>query len=129
MAYNPPTVDRFSYEKTISQVGGIIRTMGMPAVLRRGIVPNISDRPCRIFVRKYTVREMMGGLVDPMERFVLMSADGLKIPPEHSIDSIITFFQPMTEPPIEDENLRIIEPAVPIKPAGILVAWKVRVRR
>ena len=129
MTYTEPRIDRFSYEKTLRQVEGIVETMGMPALLRRGVVPNVSDRPCRIFIRKYSPREMLGGLVDPMERMVIMSPRGLKIPPDHNVDSLITFIQPMTDPPVEDENLRIIEPATKISPAGIVVAWKLRVRR
>jgi hypothetical protein len=72
---------------------------------------------------------MLGGLVDPMERRVIMAAKDLSIPPDINVDSLITFVQPIGNPPVELENLRITKPAEPVGPAGIVIIWRMWVRR
>jgi hypothetical protein len=119
----------WNYFETADQCASIIAAMGQPAVLRRGVAPDTMDRPCRIFFRRHTVAEMLGGLVDPMERRVILAAKGLTIPPDINVDSLITFIQPLGNPPVELENLRITKPAEPVAPAGVVIIWRMWVRR
>jgi hypothetical protein len=120
----------WNYFETAEQCANIVAAMGQPAALRRGVAPDVMDRPCRIFFRRHSVREMLGGLVDPMERRVIMAAKGLSIPPDINVDSLITFVQPMDpDRPVELENLRITKPAEPVGPAGVVVIWRMWVRR
>lgn len=119
----------WNYEFTLSQCASILNAMGQPAVLRRGVKPNTLDRPVVVFFRRHSVREMMGGLVDPMERRVIMSARNLTVPPDVNVDSLIIFQQPMRGTPVELENLRITKPPEPVGPAGLTVIWRLWVRR
>jgi hypothetical protein len=123
-----PLPGAWDYYQTQREVSHILTAMGMPAVLRRGAGPATSDRWCQAFLYRWRPNIQMGGLVAPTERLVLISARGLSIPPDVQ-DALVTFLQPLGDVPVEDENLRIIEPPAPIKPAGVLLCWKARVRR
>jgi hypothetical protein len=125
----PPSAGRWNYFRTRNEVSGILRRMGAPAVLRRGIGAGAADRWCTAFLYRWRPTIQMGGLVDPMERLVLISAEGLTIPPDNNLDALVTFLQPIVDAPVQDENLRIVAPPARIEPAGVLLAWKLRVRR
>jgi hypothetical protein len=109
-----------------------IRRIGMIAALRREGAP---DRQCWMFFGQWTSRELMGGLINPEDRLAIISAVGLTDPPLHTRDRLITFVQPASTSAIAngraviDENLRILSVAERIMPAGIAIAWKIRVRR
>jgi hypothetical protein len=123
-----PNPGAWDYFQTQHEVSRILTAMGMPAVLRRGIAPATSDRWCVAFLYRWKPSIQMGGLVSPTERLVLIAASGLTIPPDVH-DALVTFVQPLGDVPVEDENLRIFEPPAPIKPGGVVLAWKARVRR
>ena len=77
----------------------------------------------------WTPREMMGRLFEPTDRLAVVSALGLTDPPVHTKDRLITFVQPRGASLVEDENLRILSPPERIDPAGLVIAWRLRVRR
>ena len=103
-----------------------IKRIGMSAALRREGSP---DRKIWMYFGQWTAREMMGRMIDPLERVAVVSALGLTDPPTHTRDRLITFVQPPAFVPVEDENLRILAPPDRIDPAGVVIAWRLRVRR
>jgi hypothetical protein len=117
----------FNYWALSQQCAAIIAQHGQPAILRRGGQLNAQDRWVRVFLRRWNAREMMGGLADPLVRMALLAP--INPPPDHDLDRLITFLQPLGDVPVEDENLRIIVRPEPIKPAGTLVFWKLSLRR
>lgn len=115
----------WDYFQTRREVDHILTSMGAPCVLRR----STGDRWVTAFLFRWRPSIQMGGLVDPMERLVLLSTKGLTIPPDNNYDSLVTFIQPLADIPVEDENLRIVAPPARVQPAGVLLYWKMRVRR
>jgi hypothetical protein len=103
-----------------------IKRIGMRAVLRR---EGMADRTCWMYFGQWTPRELMGRLIDPLDRLAVVSPVGLTVPPLHTKDRLITFVQPLAFVPVEDENLRILAPPDRIDPAGVVIAWRLRVRR
>ena len=114
----------FDWALIARQSAGLISRHGQPCVLRRAS----GDRPVKAFIRRFTAREMMGGLVDPLVRFALVAAP-IDPPPDHQQDRLITFTQPMTDVPVELENLRIVATPESVQPAGTVAFWKLQVRR
>jgi hypothetical protein len=125
----PSRAGAWDYFRTQDEVSRILRRMGAPAVLRRGIGAGAADRWCIAFLYRWKPTIQMGGLVDPMERLALISAHGLTIPPDNNLDALVTFLQPIGDVAVQDENLRIVAPPARIEPAGVLLAYKLRVRR
>ena len=130
MVTQPPPAEfapSWNYAQTLREASAIIQMMGMQAVLRRGIAGTTqTDRWCKVFIRRWRSREMAQGLINPLSRFALVSGD-VQPPPDHEQDRLVTFLQPMGDVPVEDEILRIVARPEAIKPAGILVAWKLEV--
>jgi hypothetical protein len=103
-----------------------IKRAGMAAALRRAS----GDRPCWMFFSQWTAKDLMGGLIDPLDRLVIMSAADLSVPPEFPQDRLITWVQPYDrDNPVESENLRIQQQPERIAPSGVVICWKLRVRR
>jgi hypothetical protein len=103
-----------------------IKRVGMMATLRR---EGAADRPCWMYFGQWSPAELMGRLIEPLDRVAVVSAVGLTDPPTHTKDRLITFVQPVGANRVEDENLRILSPPIRIDPAGIVIAWRLRVRR
>jgi hypothetical protein len=103
-----------------------IRRIGMSAVLRR---EGAADRQIWMYFGQWSPAELMGRLIEPLDRVAVVSAVGLTDPPTHTKDRLITFVQPPSFTPVEDENLRILSPPIRIDPAGVVIAWRLRVRR
>lgn len=103
-----------------------VKRIGMRVTLRRAT----GDRWAWAFFSQWNPRELMGGLIDPLDRLLVVSALGLTIPPDHAVDRVITWQQPYNElRPVQDENLRIMKQAERVAPAGVVIFWKLSVRR
>lgn len=102
----------------------MLSEFGMPAVLRS--TAN-GDRPCTVFLSDWTVQELYGRQYDPVSRKALVSPAGLTYPP-NMLERLVTFVQPMAEPPVENETLRILLPPTQVGPAGVTLIWELVVR-
>jgi hypothetical protein len=89
------------------------------AVLRRGS----SDRACTVVEIAFTPHERRA-LVNPTDRHVLISAEGLAIPPDKELDRLV-MDDPVSGQPKE---LRIVEPVGRLSPAKTVVFWDLMVR-
>lgn len=98
----------------------------MGAVLRR---VGEADRPCIVFITDWTVQELYARAYDPLSRRALVSVEGLSLAPNFQLDRLVTFAQPVTNPPVEFETLRIMSPATQIGPAGVTLLWELVVRK
>jgi hypothetical protein len=73
-------------------------------------------------------------MTDPVDRMAVLSAlepDGLTVlnpPPDREQDMLVTFL-PGSNPPVEDEQLRMSGPPKVIGPSGFVVCWELKVRR
>lgn len=116
----------FDYLRSRATADRMILKWGMKAVLRR----SSGDRWCWVVVERYMPQEQDGKLVTPTDRKVLMSTQGLTIPPEEGKDALVTFVQPM-DPlhPVLDETLRIVSSPFRLAPAGTTILWQLQVRR
>jgi hypothetical protein len=105
----------------------MIYRAGMAAILRRAGEP---DRPCTVVIQDYTSMERMGKMYDPIDKKALIAADTVTLgtPPDRDLDVLITYRQPMSNPPTEYQKFRITMPVVPLSPGGIVVYWKLTVR-
>ncbi len=51
------------------------------------------------------------------------------MPPDNEQDQLVTFVQPLTNPPVEDEVLPMTSKPKKTAPAGMTVIWEFTVRR
>jgi hypothetical protein len=114
----------FAWGTVARQAAMLISRHGQQCVLRRAS----GDRWVRAFIRRFTQREMMGGLVDPLVRYALIAVPIIP-PPDHQQDRLVTYVQPLGNPPVELEVLRILTNPERIEPAGTIAFWKLTVRR
>jgi hypothetical protein len=123
----PDFAGQWDYDSTLRECISILKLMGQQALLRRR---NVGDRFCNIFIRKHTVREMMGGKVDLTERACLVAATDtiVAMPPQHDIDRLILLQQPVWGSGIETVNLRIVRPVEAVAPAGTIMFWRMDVK-
>lgn len=104
----------------------LIEALGQSATLRR----SSGDRPCKVMITGYSPEEMLGRMIDPMSRKVLMSTKNLTDPPDFEKDHLITYVQPYDpDNPVELENLRITAPARASAPNGRVLFWRMDVRK
>lgn len=124
-------VTQFDYVGMRSTADLLLQEFGFAAVLRReGSSP--TDRPCLVAIIDYFPREGASTLANPTDRRVLISAetpDVQAMPPNNELDQLVTFVQPLTNPPVENEVLPFLEPVKLYSPAGIPVVYEGRVRR
>jgi hypothetical protein len=118
----------FDYLHSRAVADKLIGKFGMKAALRRGM----TDRECWIVITDYLPHEEASQLVNPTDRKVIISA-GLGAvpgePPDNEQDKLVTYVQPLANPPVVKEVLAFTSPVAPISPAGIDVAYQVTVRR
>lgn len=114
----------FNWGLIARQSAFLIAKHGQMCVLRRAS----GDRWVKAFIRRYTQREMMGGVVDPMIRYALVASPVVP-PPDHQQDRLVTFVQPIGDEPIELETLRILRNPERVEPSGVVAFWKLEVRR
>ena len=118
---------KVNYERFKETASDMIRQWGMRAVLRRNGAP---DRWCDVVITYFTPYERTGQMRDPLDRKVLLSVDGLAIPPDKERDRLVTYVQPLDEAnPVEDETLRIVEIPGKIEMAGNTVLYRLAVRK
>jgi len=120
---------KFDYAQALDDADALIQFFGMNAVLRREGFP---DRPCRVAIVEYKPREKPTDLANPVDRTVFMSAKNPEIiatPPDNELDQLVTFVQPPTNPPVENEVLPMTCKPTPTAPAGVTVLWQFTVRR
>lgn len=122
---------KFDYAGAVVDADEIIQFFGMAAVLRRtGATP--TDRPCTVAIVEYLPRDDKAALVNPTDRHVIMSASNPEVkalPPDNEQDQLVTFVQPPTNPPVENEVLPLTCKPKPTSPAGVPVIWEFTVRR
>jgi hypothetical protein len=121
--------EKFNYPETMLDAHEMLVEFGMDAVLRRTGFP---DRPCVVAMIVYSPRDKAAELANPVDRSVIMSALTPEIqamPPDNEQDQLVTFVQPPTNPPVENEVLPFTCPVKPTAPAGITVLYEFTVRR
>lgn len=121
----------FDYKQAITDADNLIAYFGMGAVLRRvGSIPE--DRPCTVAIIEYDPHEKAADLANPTDRKVVMSAktpEVVSTPPDNELDQLVTFVQPLTNPPVVHEILPLTCKPKPTAPAGVTVLWEFTVRR
>lgn len=115
------------YNRSAKVATNMIIKWGETAALRRN---GAADRPCVAFIREYNGVERVGRLVDPTDRMVLIATSPTlnATPPNRDLDRLVTYVQPLGNPPVEYGQLRITAPVVPFAPNGTTLYWKVAVR-
>lgn len=122
---------KFDYLDAQMTADELIQYFGMDAVLRRAGGSPV-DRPCRIAIVEYRPREKPADLANPTDRYVIMSAENEEVqavPPDDEQDVLVTFKQPASDPPVEDELLVLTCKPKVTAPAGIPVCYEFTVRR
>lgn len=122
---------KFDYLDAQVTADELIDFFGMDAVLRReGSSP--VDRPCKVALIEWNPHERASSLTNPTDRNVIMSAANVEVqamPPDNEQDVLVTFKQPPTDPPVEDEILPLTSKPKPTAPAGTIVCYEFTVRR
>lgn len=129
MPLDGPIVDHAVKRRTAD---GMIRKYsggGGNAVLRRVGAP---DRPCSVFILRYTAMERVGKMINPVDRKALVSAlapDGTELAdPDQELDRLVTFKVPLANPPVEDKTLKIVQPPDRFAPGNVVLYWELQVR-
>lgn len=115
-----PTTDK--YKRFQNTANDMIARWGMNAVLRR----STGDRACKVVITSFNPVERMGQMRNPTDRKVLMSIDGLDVPPDAENDRLVTFLNGTS---VVDEVLKIVEPPGKIDMAGETVFYRLTVRK
>jgi len=121
----PSTVPPLDMARSRSTIDRGIKRVGMQAVLRS----DAGDRWCWLFFSEWNPREMMSRLIEPMDRRAIISAVDLPDEPQFGIERLVTFKQPLGNPPVEWETLQILDPPKRIDPGGLTLCWDCRVRQ
>jgi len=111
--------DWASRRKTASRM---INKYGCPAILRR----DSGDRECIACMVDYFARPHTGELRNAPDRVILVSAEGLDVPPDAEKDHLVWLD---AETGAELENLRLIAPIGKIAPGGVVLYWELAARR
>jgi len=120
---------QFDYARVRGTADRLLQKFGMSAVLRR---EGVADRPCVVAIIDYLPREKASSLANPTDRRVLISADTPEVqatPPNNELDQLVTFVQPPSDTPVENEVLPFLEPIKLYSPAGVPVLYEGRVRQ
>lgn len=115
------SVDYSNFRNTANDM---IARWGMRAVLRR---VGMADRSCTVVITNFSPAERTGQMRNPTDRKVLLSVDGLTVPPDQERDRLVTFVQP--DGTVENETLKIVEPPGKIEMAGQVVVYRLAVRK
>lgn len=121
---------KFDYSQALIDADELVTYFGMDAVLRRETATP-TDRPCRVAIISYDPHERPSALVNPVSRRVIMSAANPEVqvlPPNNELDQLVTFVQPPSNPPVENEVLPFTSPVKPTAPAGVPVLYEFTVR-
>lgn len=119
----------FDYNEMKADADELLREFGMAAVLRR-VSDSPTDRPCVVAIVDFMPREKDTSLANPTDRRVLFDPIGLEaMPPNKELDQLVTFVQPLADPPVEDEVLPFTADVKKYAPAGIVVLYEGTVRQ
>lgn len=110
-----------NWDRKIAAAHRMIEKYGQVAALRRGV----NDRPCTLAISNFSARDRAGAIVNLSDRLAYVSAKDLEVPPDYEQDRLVTFTPGTT---VENEVLKIVAPAAPIAPAGVVVMWELQVR-
>ena len=116
------------YEEMQLLAHELIEEFGMGASLRR----DGADRPCIACIYDHAPNGNDSSMVQTVERRILISAitpEVQALPPDCELDTLITYKQPMTDPPIQDRELRFNKPVRLYSPAGLVVAFDLSLRK
>lgn len=119
-------VNKITYFRFRHTAEDMISKWGMKAVLRR---VGMADRWVDVVITNFTPMERTGQMRNPLDRKALVSVKDLTVPPDQERDRLVTYVQPMTNPPVEDETLKIIEPPGRINMGGEVLFWRLAVRK
>lgn len=122
-------VTQFDYVGMRTDADELLQEFGMNAVLRR-VTGSPTDRACLIAIIDYMPRDR-NALADPTDRRVLLSAntpDVMAMPPDSELDQLVTFVQPPTNPPVENEVMHMTCKPKLYSPAGVPVLYEFTVR-
>ena len=110
------------YEKLRTQVDQqAFGRLGTPAILRR----STGDRTVTVVFSRFSSLERMGRALDPLDTKVLVSAEGLTVPPNANQDRLVSLVPGTTT---EDKTYRIVERPRPMMPGGVIIYWELTVR-
>jgi hypothetical protein len=105
----------------------MIARYGRPAALRSNKTGTL--RKCRVVLTGWRVADTFGKMYDPLMRRALFGALDLPAgPPIHEGESLLVYKFPWTDPPVVEETLKLMEPAVPVNMSGVPVYWFLPVR-
>ena len=122
-----PTASRFDYVRAQATVQRMVARYGRPAALRSNKTGAL--RKCRVVLTGWRVQDIYGKLYDPLTRRALFGALDLPAgPPDHESESLLVYKMPWAEPPVVEETLKILDPAVPVNMSGVPVYWFLPVR-
>jgi hypothetical protein len=113
---------KVNYNRFKTTANEMIAKWGMRAVLRR----SSGDRDCMVVITSYNPMERVGQMRNPLDRKVLLSVEGLTLPPDQEHDRLVTFVDGTL---VVDEVLKIIEPPGKIAMAGETVFYRLSVRK
>lgn len=115
------------WRRAQSTVQRMIKRFGRPAALRTSSTGALRYTP--VVLTNWRVQELFGRLYDPLSRKALFGQFSLPGgPPDHQSETLVTYRMPLGDPPLIEENLRLLNPAVPVNLAGYVIYWFVPVR-
>jgi hypothetical protein len=115
MAYNYPRVQ--------GTADRLIKKYGREARLRR----STGDRKVMCVLINYDAQERRNEMIQHADQKAIMSAVGLKLPPDPEEDALIIGASAKFIAPFE--KWRIVAPPTKLDPAGTVVYWEVQVRK
>lgn len=118
----------FDYLETREAADELIQEFGMKASL----LSNGVYRDCWVVITEYNPVVAATQLTNPTDRVVLISAglgDIPTSPPTFPDDVLVTYKQPASNPPVQDEVLPFTMPVKLYSPAGIPVLYQTSVKR
>ena len=123
-----PPSNQFDYTAMAEVATQLLQQFGMVASLVRGGV----YRSCYVCMTEWMPKDASTQLANPTDRQVFISATygGVPaMPPDWEQDQLVTYKQPPSTPPVQDEVLPFTMPLKPIQPAGIPVVYQTTVKR
>ena len=117
------------YAEMLAVANQLITQYGMVASLRNNKTGAL--RECFIAVTNYAPRDAATQLANPTRRTVLFAAgigDIPNAPPDWNNEMLVTYKQPPSTPPVENETLAFTEPLMLYSPGGIVVLYQTEVK-
>jgi len=118
------------YAEMLAIADQLINQYGMTANLRAN--EGGALRPCFIVITDYMPKDAETQLANPTLRTVLFAAGLGDIPngePDWQNEMLVTYKQPVANPPVINEILAFTEPLKLYSPAGIILLYQTTVKR